>query len=70
MINFITLPGEFNLQRKYSFTYILENLSIVGMQSRLWNSTVFNDAEELTKLSRNNLFLFAVKLIDPYELQD
>ena len=29
------------------FYNVLENLSIVGMQSRQWDSTVFNDAEEL-----------------------
>jgi len=28
-----------------TFTNVLENLSIVGMQSRQWNSTLFNDAE-------------------------
>ena len=29
-----------------TFTNVLENLSIVGMQSRQLDSTVFNDAEE------------------------
>jgi len=29
-----------------TFTNVLENVSIVGMQSRQWDSTVFNDAEE------------------------
>ena len=30
-----------------TFTNVLETVIIVGMQSRQWDSTVFNDAEEL-----------------------
>jgi len=32
-----------------TLTNVLENLSIVGMQSRQWGSTVSNDAEEVGK---------------------
>jgi len=31
------------------FINVLENLITVGMQSRQWDSTVFNDAEEVGK---------------------
>ena len=57
-----------NFIRKCSpmtFINVLQNRSIVGMQSRQWDPTVFNDAEEVqetkvTKLSQNHLLFLDI----------
>jgi len=51
-----------------TFINALENLITVGTLSRQWDSTVFNDTEEVgtevTKLSQNNVYFFTMCICD------